>query len=109
MVDLKNVTLQDALQFWSGASRTYHPRHFEFRHVISYPMSFSIQTTKQGAPPAMASSASPQKVPSVTVRRKSITSKRLLDEICRQSNFSWAILGRVIIIKPSGSTPGAQP
>ena len=108
MVDLKAVSLQDALRFWSEESRTYHPQHFDFRHVISYPMTFSMPTG-QAAHPTTASSAAPQKVPPVTVHRRNITSKRLLDEICRQSNFTWTILGRVIVIKPNSVVADAQP
>src|ERR1017187_531838 len=101
MVDLKAVKLQDAVEFWSKESRTYHPQHFDFRHVISYPMTFSMQPAGQGAHPTATSSTAPQNVPTVTIHRKNITSKRLLDEICRQSNFTWTILGRVIVVKPS--------
>jgi hypothetical protein len=45
----------------------------------------------------------------VTVRRKNITSERLLDEICQQSNSTWTILGRVIVVKPRMLAPAAQP
>ena len=108
MVDLKAVSLQDALVFWAKESQTYHPQHFEFRHVLTYPMTFSLPTPS-GATAATTSSAVPPKVPTITVHRKNITSKRLLDEICRQSNFEWSILGRVIVIKPNTATADAQP
>lgn len=107
-VDLENVKPEVALQFWSQASRSHHPQHFEFRHVISYPMSYSMQPTKQGGPKLVSGAAS-QNTAQVTVRRKNITSKRLLDEICHQSNFSWTIMGRVIVVKPRASVPDAQP
>jgi len=109
MVDLKAVSLQDAVKFWSDQSRTYHPQHFDFRHVISYPMTFSMPSAGQAARPTVTSSAVPPKVPTIMVHRKNITAKRLLDEICRQSNFTWTILGRVIVIKPSTATTDAQP
>ena len=102
-VDLENVSLEDAIKFWAEASRQYHPLHYEFRRVISYPMTFSMHSTKEGASPTRLRRPS-----KVTVRRKRITSGRLLDEICHQANFTWSIVGRVIIIKPAASTSGGQ-
>ncbi len=95
-VDLENVTPQKALAFWSAQSRAFHPQHFKFEHVVSYPVTFSPGTAK--------TAASRQKILRVTVRRKNITSKRLLDEICHQSNLVWTIAGRVILIKPGPPT-----
>ncbi len=108
-VDLENVKPEEALQFWSQASRSYHPQHFEFRHIISYPMTYSMQPTKPGELPRMVSAAAPQNTVRVIVRRKNITSKRLLDEICHQANLSWTIMGRVIVVKPRGLAPDTQP
>ena len=108
-VDLENVKLEEALQIWSQASRSYHPQHFEFRYMISYPMTYSMQPTKAGGLPNVVSAAAPQNTARVIVRRKNITSARLLGEICRQSNFTWAILGRVIVVKPRALAPGPQP
>ena len=108
-VDLENVKPEEALQVWSQASRSYHPQHFEFRYLISYPMTYSVQPTKPGGLPKVVSAAAPQNTARVIVRRKHITSARLLDEICRQSNFTWAILGRVIVVKPRALAPGTQP
>ena len=108
-IDLENVKPEEALQSWARASRDHHPQHFDFRHVISYSTTYSLQSTKQGGSPESVSSTASQSVARVTVRRKNITSERLLDEICRQSNFKWTILGRVIVVKPSGLAPDAQP
>lgn len=108
-VDLENVKPEEALQSWAQTSRDHHPRHFDFRHVISYPMSYSMQPTKPGGSPRVVSGAASQSLARVTVRRKNITSERLLDEICRQSNSAWTILGRVIVVKPRGLAPDAQP
>lgn len=103
-IDLDNASAEDALNVWSMNSRSYHPQHFKFQHIVSYPVSYSVQSTGQGPPSVSLASA-----PNVTVRRKRITSKRLLDEICRQSNLTWTIAGRVILIKPGGSLPSGQP
>jgi hypothetical protein len=96
-VDLENVTAKQALETWSQDSRIHNPKHFKFQHVVSYPMAF----TQGAAKPSVAS----QKPAKVTIRRKNITSKRLLDEICHQSNLTWTVAGRVILIKPSTETP----
>ena len=96
-VDLENASLENALKVWTELSRQSHPLHFDFRHVISYPMTYS----KQSAAPGGVRTA----VPKVTVRRKNITSAHLLDEICHQANFVWVIMGRVIVVKPSGLPP----
>jgi hypothetical protein len=108
-IDLENVKPEEAIQSWAQTSQTHHPLHFEFRHVISYPMTYSLRPTKPGGLPRVVSGAASQSPARVTVRRKNITSERLLDEICRQSNFSWTILGRVIVVKPRGVAPDAQP
>ena len=99
-VDLENVTVQDALNIWSTESRTYHPQHFKFEHIISYPMVFTQGTAK---PVAAA-----QSFLKVTVRRKNITSKRLLDEICQQANLTWTITGRVILIQAASQSATGQ-
>jgi hypothetical protein len=109
VVDLENVKAEDALKFWDDASHTYHPQHFKFVHVISYPMTYTVQTTAPGEThrvPAVIPVSKPQKV---SVHRKNITSKRLLDEICQQANFVWTIMGREIIIKPKPAGDDAQP
>jgi len=92
-VDLEYVSVQDAIKLWATSSRDNNPLHYEFRHTLTYPMSFSVQPRKQSTPAAV--------IPKVTVRRKNITSEQLLDEICREANFVWTIMGRVIIIKPN--------
>ncbi len=99
-IDLENVKAEEALNIWSDKSRTYHPQHFQFKHIVVYPMTFS-----QGTAKPVASRGSAQ---IVTVRRRNITSKRLLDEICEQSNLTWTITGRVILIRPRGSVPDGQ-
>jgi hypothetical protein len=104
-VDLENVKPEEALQVWSQTSRSYHPQHFEFRYIVSYPMTYSMQPTTQGGLPKVVSTAAPQNTARVIVRRKNITSKRLLDEICHQSKLSWTIMGRVIVVKPRGLAP----
>ena len=81
-IDLDNASAEDALNVWSMNSRTYHPQHFKFQHIVTYPVNYSVQSA--GQPP----SVSLVKAPNVTVRRKHITSKRLLDEICRQANLT---------------------
>jgi hypothetical protein len=101
-VDLENVKPEDALKFWDEMSTSYHPQHFKFVHVVSYPVTYTVQTQAAGAaavPPSV-------KVHKVTVRRKNITSERLLDEICHQANLTWTIMGREIIVRPK--VPGAD-
>jgi len=104
-VDLEDASLEDSLKVWAELSREYHPLHFEFKHVISYPMTYSRQTTPEGGTRNVVTAVRPRVVPKITVRRKKITSAHLLDEICHQANFNWIIMGRVIVIKPSGSPP----
>jgi hypothetical protein len=108
-VDLENVALQDAVRIWSESSRTHHPQHFDFRHMISYPMTLSMQQGKQNASHSVSSAVSTPKPAKITVHRKNITSRRLLDEICQQSNFVWTILGRVIVIRPRDVASSPQP
>jgi hypothetical protein len=107
-VDLDHVNAEDALNVWSLDSRTYHPQHFKFQHIVSYPVSYSIQPTGQGSGRTVTATTSLTNAPKVTVRRKRVTSKRLLDEICRQANLTWTITGRVIVIKPRGSPPDGR-
>ena len=97
-VDLENVTAAEALNVWSELSRQHHPLHFKFQHTLSYPMTFV-----QGK----AGTVTVPQIPKVTVRRKNITSKHLLDEICHQSTLLWTIAGRVILVKPGGPSPEA--
>ena len=99
-IDLEKVKAEEALNIWSDKSRTYHPQHFQFKHIVVYPMTFSQGTAKPASSRGSART--------VTVRRRSITSKRLLDEICQQSNLTWTITGRVILIRPRGSVPDGQ-
>lgn len=110
-VDLENVSLESALKTWHEASRDSHPQHFDFRYAISHPMNFSSKPIQQGVAPsnpptAAASTPTPAQI---TVRRKDITSGRLLDEICQQAGFSWIIMGRVIVVRPQTATSGTQP
>jgi hypothetical protein len=99
-VDLENVRAADALKFWSESSRIYDRRHFKFQHVLSYPMVF-----ENGK---MTMTASPDRTPNVTVRRKNITSKQLLDEICSEAHLQWMIQGRVILVRPNTTPSAAQ-
>jgi hypothetical protein len=109
-IDLEYVTPEYAVKMWAELSQRYHPQHFEFRHAISHPMVFAPQQVRQGGPPAAISPPVPQRAVHVTVRRKNITSARLLDEICQQSDFVWTIMGRMIVLKPRSSLPpNAQP
>jgi len=108
VVDLENVKAEDALKFWDDTSRTYHPQHFKFTHVISYPVTYTVQTTAPGETrkvPTAAPAPAPQKV---TVRRKNINSKQLLDEICHEAGLMWTIMGRAIVIKPGAPVSDGQ-
>jgi hypothetical protein len=100
-VDLENVKAEDALKFWDETSRNYHPQHFKFMHIISYPMTYSIQPAGAVVPAAPT-------LHKVTVRRKNITSKELLDRICHEANLVWTIMGREIIVKPAPPVPDGQ-
>ena len=104
-LDLENVTVEDAMKAWAEASRAHHRLHFGFKFVIS-PAMLPMQSITQGTPAAVAPTALPQTVAHVTVRRRNITSVRLLDEICQQSNSVWTIMGRVIVIRPRGTSAG---
>jgi len=100
-VDIEYASVEDAIKVWASSSRDNHPLHFNFAHTLTYPMNFSIQPRKQ--------TTSTVAVPKVTVRRRNITSEQLLDEICRESNFIWTIMGKVIVIKPNPAAPDTQP
>ena len=106
-VDLENVSLESALKTWHAASRDNHPQHFDFRYAISHPTTFSSVPARQGASAASVASAS--NTAKISVRRKNITSARLLDEICQQANVSWVIMGRVIVVQPRATASGTQP
>lgn len=99
VVDLENVKAADALKFWEDESRAHNLHHFKFTQIMSYPTTYSLPQTGQGAQRNVAA-APAVKIRNVTVRRKNITSKRLLDEICHEANLVWTITGRVIIVKP---------
>jgi hypothetical protein len=103
-VDVESVSLDDALKAWHDASQASHVSHFDFRYAVSHPMTFVSRPTTQAAP--ATAPATPAKI---TVRRKNITSARLLDQICRQANCTWVIMGRVIVIQPRDTTAAAQP
>ena len=118
-VDLENVSAEDALKYWDETSTSYDPRHFKFMHVISYPMTYGVQPAAPGATHSafeLGSKAGNRPVAGtapvqhkITVRRKNITAKRLLDEICQQANLVWTIMGREIVIKPKPPSSDAQP
>ena len=103
-VDVEGVSLDDALKAWHNASQASHATRFDFRYTISHPMTFISRPTSQAAP-----AAAPATPPKITVRRKNITSARLLDEICRQSNCTWVIMGRVVVIQPRAAAAVARP
>ena len=108
-IDIENESLDDALKAWHEASRNSHPHHFDFRYAISHPITFSSQPVRQGVPPSVSPTASAPTPARITVRRKDITSARLLDEICQQSDTSWLIMGRVIVVRPRAATSSTQP
>jgi hypothetical protein len=109
-VDLENVKPEDALKFWDEMSTSYHPQHFKFVHVVSYPVTYTVQTQAASAGHGSPSAGPPAvKLHNVTVRRKNITSERLLDEICQQANLTWIIMGREIIVRPKVPGADAQP
>ena len=107
-VDLENVPAEDALKFWEGTSRTYQPQHFKFVHVMSYPITYTVQTTAPGETRKVPTAAPAPVQHKVTVRRKNITSEQLLDEICHEANLVWTIMGRAIVIKPGPAVTDAQ-
>lgn len=108
-IDIENASLEDALKAWHKASLDSHSQHYDFRYAISHPMIFSSQPVQQGGSQSVPAAASAPPPPHITVRRKSITSARLLDEICQQSNTSWLIMGRVIVVRPGAPASGTQP
>jgi hypothetical protein len=100
-IDLRRVPAGAAVQAWSEANRTAHPQPFTVKYFIVRPTTFTAGT----ATPAPAL----KKEPMVTVRRKNVTSKKLLNEICRQADWVWMVRGKTIVIGPRGSFPNAQP
>lgn len=106
VVDLENVRVDQALNYWSIQSRTYHPRHAKFPYVPTFPPPPKKEVSGAVATNPGAQTTGMDHLSKVTVRRRDITSKRLLDEICRQANLTWTITGRTIIIKPSDTPPG---
>jgi hypothetical protein len=109
VVDLENMKAEDALKSWEDMSRTYHPQHFKFVHVMSYPITYTVQTTAPGETRRVPTAAAVPTQAKVTVRRKNITSKQLLDEICHEANLVWTIMGRAIVIKPGPPVTDAPP
>ncbi|MGO9245297.1 MAG: hypothetical protein ACLPT4_14255 [Verrucomicrobiia bacterium] len=108
-IDIENKSLEDALKAWHKASLGIRPQHFDFRYAISHPMIFSSQPVQQGVARSVPPAAAAPTPGRITVRRKNVTSARLLDEICQQSNTSWLIMGRVIVVRPSATASGTQP
>jgi hypothetical protein len=104
-IDLESVSLEDALKTWHALSRDNHPQHFDFRYAISHPVTFSSQPIQQGGAQGTPPPVSAPTPARITVRRKHITSARLLDEICQQSGMSWLIMGRVIVVRPRSTQP----
>jgi hypothetical protein len=105
-VDVEGVSLEDALKAWHDASQASHATRFDFRYTISHPIKFVSRPTTPAAPATAPARAT---APKITVRRKNITSARLLDEICRQSNCTWVIMGRVVVIQPRDKAAADQP
>ena len=103
-VDVESVSLDDAMKAWHDASQASHATRFDFRYAISHPMTFVSRPTAQ-----TAQATTPSTPPKITVRRKNITSARMLDEICRQSNCTWVIMGRVVVIQPRNTAAVTQP
>ena len=107
-VDLENVKAEDALKYWDDTSRIYHPQHFKFTHVISYPVTYTVQTTALGETRKVPAVTPTPTLHKVTVRRRNITSKQLLDEICHEAGLVWTIMGRAIVVKPGPSDSDGQ-
>lgn len=99
-IDLQRVPAGEALQAWSEASRTAHPQPFAVKYVILRPTTFT-QEAKRATPS--------KKDPTVTVRRKNISSKWLLNDICRQADWVWMVRGKTIAIGPREAFPKHQP
>jgi len=108
-IDVENVFLESALKTWRAASLNNHPLHFDFRYAIQHPITFTSQPVRQGGAPSVPPATSAPTPALITVHRKNITSARLLDEICQQAGYSWLIMGRVIVVRPSAAPSGTQP
>ena len=106
-VDLENVRVDQALIYWAAESRNYQPMHAKFQYVPTFPPPAKNSVATAGPATNDTQSAALDYLPKVTVHRRSITSKRLLDSICHQANLVWTITGAVIIITPS-STPAGE-
>ncbi|MGD1017697.1 MAG: hypothetical protein ABSA12_00110 [Verrucomicrobiia bacterium] len=107
-IDIENKSLEDAVKAWHKASLNSHAQRFDFRYAISHPLVFTSRPAQPAASPSAPLAASVPSPARITVRRKNITSARLLDEICQQSDTSWLIMGRVIVVRPRATT-GTQP
>jgi hypothetical protein len=108
-IDLENVSLESALKTWRAASLNNYALHFDFRYAISHPITFTSQPVQPGAAPSVPPAAPAPTPARITVHRKNIASARLLDEICQQAGYSWLIMGRVIVVRPSATASGTQP
>jgi len=107
-IEIQDMPLEKAAKEWQRASLKSRHQQFNFRYAISHPMVFS---SRPAGPGGVQNSAATSTLSSarITVRRKNITSERLLDEICQQANYSWIIMGRVIVLRPGAASSATQP
>jgi hypothetical protein len=108
LVDLENVRVDQALVYWAAESRTYQPLHSKFPYIPTFPPPPKNPVPTVGLSTNATQETSLDYLPKVTVRRRNITSQRLLDEICHEANLVWRITGAVILVTPAPTPPDAQ-
>jgi len=99
-IDLQRVPAGAAVKAWAEASRAAQPRVFNISYAIVQPTAFTVRP--------MTPQVVPEKQPTVTVRRKKVTSRWLLNEICRQTDWYWVVRGRTILIGPRAAFPKSK-
>ena len=100
-IDLQRVPAEAALRAWFDASRVAHPQPVTVKYILVHPTTFTQRSATQAKPP--------KKTPMVTVRKRNVTSKWLLNEICRQADWVWTVRGGEVAIGPREAFPNPQP
>ena len=96
-VTLQGADVMAALSAWARESRGHNSHRTPFFYACS------VATPAPGPDGVVPAPAR------ITLSLKNVTSRRLLDEICRQGGLVWWVERKTIMIGPPGSAPGNRP